>query len=113
MDVKAFCDIVSAKAKEKPPQSFLKIGQQPGSKTSGGTAGGKTSTFETWELEKKYKRNLDALKDTLAEKNAEILTAQAKEADANRRLLRMDNEKEKLMTKLVSVNGKTCAESKQ
>lgn len=75
MDIKAFCDLVREKAREKPPQSFLKIGQQPGSKTSSGTAGAKTSTFETWELEKKYKRNLDALKDTLAEKNAEILTA--------------------------------------
>jgi hypothetical protein len=111
MDIKSFVDLVTSKSKEKPPQSFMKIGQQPGSKTSGGSAGSKTSTFETWELEKKYKKNLDALKDTIAEKNQDIITAQNKESDANKRVIRLENEKRKLEDNLVGVRAKTCSET--
>jgi len=111
MDIKTFCDLVAQKAREPPPKSFLKIGQQPGSKTSGGKAGSKTSTFETWELEKKYKKNLDALKDTIVEKSQAIMTAQNKENDANKRVLKLEVELQRFEERLIGQNAKTCAEA--
>ncbi len=58
-----------------------KLGQQ-GTKPVGDTAGG---AFEQWEVEKKYKKNLDALKQEIEERNREIQLARKEVKDTNER----------------------------
>jgi hypothetical protein len=57
------------------------VGQQ-GTKPSGETS---TGAFEQWEVEKKYKKNLDALKQEIEERNREIQMARKEVKDTNER----------------------------
>ena len=45
-----------------------------------------TKSFENWEVEKKYKKNLEALKHEIEERNIEIKSANQKEQAANARV---------------------------
>lgn len=64
VDIKDFVAAVTAASKTKPPPQQLTIQSKPGSKVQarGATQGTTNSAFENWELEKKYKKNLEALK---------------------------------------------------
>ena len=50
---------------------------------AGGAAGETGSQFENWEIEKKYKRNLEALKTEIEERNNEILLAKKEVQNVN------------------------------
>ena len=51
-----------------------RIGMGVGRATAAGGGDGEMgSQFENWEIEKKYKRNLEALKQEIEERNQEIL----------------------------------------
>lgn len=88
LDVRRFCELIARVAKEKPVPSFVSSSVKPGSKVSkggAGTQGAGTSAFEHWEMEKKYKRNLEALKQEIEERNKEIKNARTEALNANNR----------------------------
>jgi hypothetical protein len=67
IDIKDFVAAINAASKQKPVPQSLTIQSKPGSKVPqrGASAGGSSTTnsaFENWEVEKKYKKNLEALK---------------------------------------------------
>jgi len=74
-----------------------KVGSRIGAGVRQGTAGaaGETgSQFENWEIEKKYKRNLEALKTEIEERNNEILLAKKEVMNVNSRVLKLESEKQ-------------------
>lgn len=80
-----------------------RIGQGAANAISGNTPG---SQFENWEIEKKYKRNLEALKTEIEERNREILLAQKEVHNVNQRVLRLEGDKQELENKLVNKHSK-------
>jgi hypothetical protein len=88
LDVRKFCELIARVSKEKPVPSFVSNSVKPGNKVSRGgtgTQGANTSAFEHWEMEKKYKRNLEALKQEIEERNREIKNARTEALNANNR----------------------------
>ena len=89
----AFVKMVTDAQKSKPLPAYLNAAAKPGSKVGSrigmgsamaGAAGeGGGSQFENWELEKKYKRNLEALKQEIEERNNEILLAKKEVQNVN------------------------------
>lgn len=75
---------------------------------AGGAAGnGETGNqFENWEIEKKYKRNLEALKQEIEERNNEILLAKKEVANVNARVLRLEQDKQVLEQRFIDKNAK-------
>ena len=74
---------------------------------SGLAAGGAgAGGFENWEVEKKYKKNLEALKQEIEERNNEIMIAKKEVADVNKRVVKLEAEKRNLETRLVERNAK-------
>lgn len=73
---------------------------------TGGEVGEVGSQFENWEIEKKYKRNLEALKHEIEERNNEILLAKKETQNVNARVLRLEAEKQELENKLIDKNAK-------
>lgn len=70
---------------------------------SGGQTG---SQFENWEIEKKYKRTLDALKNEIEERNNEILLARKEVANVNARVVKLQDDKLELENRLIEKNAK-------
>ena len=108
LDISNFVKTVQEASKSKPLPSFLTTAPtKPGSKVQSrigmgsGNAAGNTGGFENWEVEKKYKKNLEALKHEIEERNSEILIAKKEVQDVNKRVVKLENEKQKLETKLV------------
>jgi len=91
LDIKKFVTIVSQAAKEKALPSFVTASEKPGLKVSrgGATGGASSSAYDHWEMEKKYKRNLEALKTEIEERNKEIQIARNKCDDAEKRVRRL------------------------
>ena len=111
LDIRKFCELIARTAKEKPVPSFVTTSMKPGSKVSKGGVGAKgesTSAFEHWEMEKKYKRNLEALKQEIEERNREIQNAKTEARDANIRSRKLETEKESLEMRLVNNKSKTA-----
>lgn len=77
MDTKAFVNQVSVAAKTKAP-TMTRNAVKPESKVQSkiGAQGEKGSSssqaFDSWEIEKKYKKNLEALKQEIEDRNREI-----------------------------------------
>ena len=71
-----------------------------------GVATGNTGAFENWEVEKKYKKNLEALKQEIEERNSEIMIAKKQVQDMNNRVVKLEAEKRNLETRLVDRNAK-------
>ena len=69
-------------------------------------AAGNTGAFENWEVEKKYKKNLEALKQEIEERNNEILIARKEVQDVNNRVVKLEAEKRNLETRLVDRHAK-------
>lgn len=73
----------------------------------GAAANGETGNqFENWEIEKKYKRNLEALKQEIEERNNEILLAKKEVANVNARVLRLEQDKQTLEQRFIDKNAK-------
>ena len=58
------------------------------------------------EIEKKYKRNLEALKHEIEERNNELLLSKKEVANINARVLRLEEDKQKLENRLIDKNAK-------
>lgn len=71
-----------------------------------GAAGQTSSQFENWEIEKKYKRNFEALKSEIEERNNEVLLAKKEVASVNTRVLKLQEEKQGLENRLIEKNAK-------
>lgn len=87
--------------------------EKPGFKVSrgqSGTKGASSSAYEHWEMEKKYKRNLEALKTEIEERNKEIQIARNKCENAEKRVRRLQAEKDKLEEDFVNTRAKTAKE---
>lgn len=97
--------------------SFVTASEKPGLKVSRGggmgSAGEKSSAYDHWEMEKKYKRNLEALKTEIEERNKEIQIARNKCDDAEKRVRRLQLEKDKLEEQFVNTRAKTAKEMKK
>ena len=97
--------------------SFVTASEKPGLKVSRGggmgSAGEKSSAYDHWEMEKKYKRNLEALKTVIEERNKEIQIARNKCDDAEKRVRRLQLEKDKLEEQFVNTRAKTAKEMKK
>jgi predicted nucleic acid-binding Zn-ribbon protein len=76
---------------------------QQGTKPAGETSNG---AFDQWEVEKKYKKNLDALKQEIEERNREIQMARKEVKDSNERAHKIENEKRLLEARLVDKSSK-------
>ena len=79
MDIKEFVNKVSIASKTKAPVVINKNAVKPDSKVQSkiGQTGTKTNetnsvAFDSWEIEKKYKKNLEALKLEIEDRNREI-----------------------------------------
>ena len=104
---------MQAAFKQKSLPSYLTAAaSRPGTKaqTLGGARAGADDRgaggFENWEMEKKYKKNLEALKQEIEERNNEILIANKKVQDMNNRVVKLEAEKMNLETRLVDKNAK-------
>ena len=75
--------------------------------------GGKANQFENWELEKKYKKNLEALKHEIEERNNEIMIARKEVQDYNNRVMRLEKEKRDLETRLIDKKARPPREMKE
>lgn len=81
LDVLSFVKIVEEAGRRKPLPSFLmNIPEKPGSKVQSRIGMGygmqkQGANFENWEVEKKYKKNLEALKHEIEERNKDIIIA--------------------------------------
>lgn len=71
LDITKFCQKVTEVQRSKPLPAYMNSTTKPGNKIgsrigaglrAGGDGGEGGSQFENWEVEKKYKRNLEALK---------------------------------------------------
>lgn len=77
LDVKTFLNKVQVASKAKAPP-LAKSAVKPDSKVQSkiGQQGAKDSAnsgaFDSWEIEKKYKKNLEALKQEIEDRNREI-----------------------------------------
>jgi len=89
-----------------------KVGSRIGGGVKSGMGGEGGSQFENWEVEKKYKRNLEALKGEIEERNNEILLAKKEVANFNTRVLKLEGEKQDLEIKLVDKHAKPPREMK-
>ena len=122
LDIKNFVDAVQTASKSKPLPSFLttapaKSGSKIQSRIGMGSGlterGAAGSGFENWEVEKKYKKNLEALKMEIEEKNNEISIAKKEVEDVNKRVVKLETEKRNLETRLVDRNAKPPREMAQ
>ena len=93
LDITKFVQRITEAQRSKPLPAYLNASTQPGGKVGSrigqgvrsaqeGGAGQTGSQFENWEIEKKYKRNLEALKTEIEERNKEILLAKKDIKDA-------------------------------
>ena len=124
LDITRFCQKVSEVQRSKPLPAYMNAAAKPGSKVGsrigagvrsamgGGDGGEMGSQFENWEIEKKYKRNLEALKQEIEERNNEILLSKKEVANINARVLKLEGEKQELENKLIDKNAKPPREMK-
>ncbi len=78
-----------------------KIGQ-----TGAKTGESNSAAFDSWEIEKKYKKNLEALKLEIEDRNREIQIARKEVKDSNERVQKIEAEYRKLEGRLVDKNAK-------
>ena len=115
LDINKFCQKVSEVQRSKPLPAYMNATTKPGSKVGSRIGAGVRSAmgdgeggsqFENWEVEKKYKRNLEALKGEIEERNNEILLAKKEVASFNKRVLRLEEEKQSLENQLIDKHAK-------
>ena len=115
LEIASFCAKVTEQQKSKPLPAYIstaakatnKVGSRIGAGVRSAMEGGDVgSQFENWEIEKKYKRNLEALKHEIEERNNEILLAKKEVQNVNSRVLRLEAEKQALEIKLIDKNAK-------
>jgi len=109
--INSFVAKVNEVQRNKPMPAYMSAAAKPGVKVgsrvgAGGEGGEVSSQFENWEIEKKYKRILDALKHEIEERNNEILLAKKETQNVNARVLRLEGEKQELENKLIDKNAK-------
>jgi hypothetical protein len=91
IDTKVFVNKVAVASKQKAPTS-VKNAVKPDSKISsrigaqGQKSEGNSQAFDSWEIEKKYKKNLEALKQEIEDRNREIQVARKEVKDSNERV---------------------------
>ena len=124
LDITKFVQRITEAQRSKPLPAYLNASTQPGGKVGSrigqgvrsaqeGGAGQTGSQFENWEIEKKYKRNLEALKTEIEERNKEILLAKKEVANVNARVLRLEEEKQALEVRLIDKHAKPPREMQQ
>ena len=117
VEIATFVKHVTEAQKAKPLPAYMNSSVKPGRKVGsrigmgsahadGGAAAQTGSQFENWEIEKKYKRNLEALKHEIEERNNEILLAKKEVTNVNSRVLRLEAEKLDLENRLIEKNAK-------
>lgn len=103
LDIAGFVKLVNEAQKAKPMPVYMNLAVNPGKKVNSrigmgvqqmeGSARQTSSQFENWEIEKKYKRNFEALKNEIEERNNEVLLAKKEVASVNTRVLKLEAEK--------------------
>lgn len=112
IDIKRFCQQVNEAAKAKPLPSFVLQGAKGGSSLGGGRAGsGAGGALGAYEAEKKYKKNLEALKTEIEDKSREILGLRKEVKDCHDRYNRLDADKKNLEARLVDKHSKPPRET--
>ena len=104
LEIATFVSKVTEAQKSKPLPAYLNAAAKPGSKVGSrigqgvrqAQEGEHGSQFENWEIEKKYKRNLEALKHEIEERNKELLLSKKEVQNINARVLRLEEDKQEL-----------------
>jgi chromosome segregation ATPase len=106
---------VTEASKAKPLPNYVLQGPKGGSSLArGGRAGaGAGNPLGAFEAEKKYKKNLEALKQEIEDKNREIDGLRREVQDCQDRYNRLDAEKKGLEARLVDKHSKPPRETKK
>lgn len=112
MDFKKFALQVGEAAKAKALPNYVLQGPKGSSSMAKGRQGqGNGNPMQAFEAEKKYKKNLDALKQEIEEKNREIEGLRKEVKDCHDREKRLDTEKKSLEGRLVDKHSKPPRET--
>lgn len=109
IDIKAFAARVTEAAGAKPLPNYILQGPRGGSST--GARGGGANPMAAFEAEKKYKKNLEALKQEIEERNREIQGLKGEVKDCHDRYNRLDLERKHLEARLVDKHAKPPRET--
>lgn len=112
IDIGKFVASINLIGKSKPLPGYVlqgpKGGQKQGARQGQAASGNMMAGFEA---EKKYKKNLEALKHEIEEKNREIEAFQKEVADCRRALSKLDQEKKQLEATLINKQQKPPKET--
>jgi len=112
IDIKKFCRQVSEAGKVKPLPNYVLQGPKGGALARGGRAGaGAGNPLGAFEAEKKYKKNLEALKYEIEDKNREIDGLRKEKDLGHDSYKRLDAEKKSLEVRLVDKHSKPPRET--
>lgn len=109
IDIASFCQQVTEAGRAKPLPSFVLQGAKGGA--GKGRSGHGASALGVVDAEKKYKKNLEALKTDIEEKNREIEGLHKEVKDCHDRYNRLDAEKKHLETRLLDRHSKPPRET--
>jgi len=110
LDIVTFCQQVNEAGQAKPLPSFVLQGAKGGS--TKGRSGQGAAALGAFDAEKKYKKNLEALKSEIEERNREIDGLKKEIKDGHDRFHRMEGEKKHLETRLVDAHSKPPRETR-
>jgi len=112
VDIEKFTRQVNEAGRIKPLPNYVLQGPK-GSRSAGATrpGGGGGNSMGAFEAEKKYKKNLEALKTEIEEKNREIEGLRKEVKDCHDRYNRLDHEKKNLEARLVDKHSKPPRET--
>jgi hypothetical protein len=111
MDIKKFALQVNEAAKTKPLPNYVLQGPKGSSSLGKARQGGGGNSMGAFEAEKKYKKNLEALKQEIEEKNREIEGLRKEVSACHDRYKALDVEKKDLEAKLVDKHSKPPRET--
>jgi Ca2+-binding EF-hand superfamily protein len=110
-DIKKFCQQVTEAGRAKPLPSYVLQGAKGGSSAGGRQGSGIGGGMSAYEAEKKYKKNLEALKSEIEEKNREAQGLRKEVKDCHDRYNRLDQDKKNLEARLVDKHSKPPRET--
>jgi septal ring factor EnvC (AmiA/AmiB activator) len=111
MDVRRFALSVVEAGKAKQLPNYVLQGPKGSSSLGGKKSGGPGNAMAGYDAEKKYKKNLEALKQEIEEKNREVDGLGAQIQDCHDRYNKLDREKKDLEARLVDKNSKPPRET--
>lgn len=112
IDIKRFTLQVAEASKAKPLPNYVLQGPKGGSSIGRGRGGaGAGNPLGAFEAERKYKKNLEALKHEIEEKNREIDGLRREVKDDKERYKRLELQSEVIEKQLLDVHSKPPRET--